>query len=784
MTTNGHLSDLEPEEDSTSVYDARSVTEIRAALAELHKKEATVTSRLDALINAQRDLQHELSRLDLFRANVTAQASKARAVSNGMLSDAASNAKRISNSVKLLDLEQARVKATLTVVEQVGELKACVLGVSGSMGAAQDWETAASYLNRASKIPTEVINGSFAARIVPTAEVPDPPAVTLETASESLCSLFVREFDKAVKDNEGARITRFFKLFPLINRTDVGLDVYGRYVCQGVAARARANLNAGTGGNQSKDGFFYANALTKLFEHVAQIIEGHGGLVERHYGPGKMTRVIERLQNEADLQGGIILDTWSDERRIDRQLTDIKSYAFTFLVQSFMPTQRASSGTPRANSPVPGRASEDESVDMKQVDALLNEMTIMLSKWSLYTRFVTDKCNGTPADDTLSVPAFLLHSGLMKKVQDKLILPFNTMTTFFFRRSVEKAFQLDEQPPDLSLNPHKPLNSNPPHVTSAIEDIMYIVNKILQQSLATSQKAVVSNVLPTLGRVLGSDFIGMEQRKMRDESYPKAALQGQLPPETTIVSFLVLINNLDVAKDYVDQIVRARLELTAGSPHQPLRNLFPGEADEVAASLSSFSSIFSDKVNELISDGVNVVFHNVMKPRLRPILMDAFRDTDYQLTKEQLQDLAQEMDGAGESDGFSAEVRMRFQLGWDALTKPIGRIMTERTYDQLLTIVITYLSKMLEKRLWTYHGRVNEIGAARLEHDINEIIKVVVRGQKYTFREAFLRCSQICMIMNMDEEEWDESADSGGEFADKLKPDERIRARNMVKERS
>jgi hypothetical protein len=782
MTTNGRVSDLEHDDQSVDIYNAKSVAEIRSALSELRNKEASVTSQLDVLINAQKDLQRELARLDLFRANATAQASKARAVSNGILSDAAANSKRISNSVRKLDLEQERVKATLTVVEQVGELKACVLGVSGSMGAAQDWETAASYLSRASKIPSAVINGEFAARIVPTAEVPDAPAVTLENASESLCSLFLREFDKAVKDNDGARITRFFKLFPLINRSEVGLDVYGRYVCQGVATRARTNLNAGTGGNQSKDGFFYANALTKLFEHIAQIIEGHGGLVERHYGPGKMARVIERLQVEADLQGGIILDTWADERRIDRQLTDIKAYAFTFLVQSFMPAQRGSTGTPRAGSPAPGRPSEDESVDMKQVDALLNEMTSMLSKWSLYTRFITEKCHDPAASEDATVPLFLVSSSLMRKVQDKLLTPFNTMTTFFFRRSVEKAFQLDEQPPDLSLNPHKPLNSNPPHVTSAIEDIMYIVNKVLQQSLATSQKQVVSSVIPTLGRILGSDFIGMQQRRMRDESYPKAAMQGQLPPESTIVSFLVLINNLDVAKDYVDQIVHARLEPAPGSPHRTLAELFPeaGDAAAVTATLTSFRTVFSEKTNELISDGVNVVFHNVMKPRLRPILTDAFRDTDYQLTREQLRELAQELDADADSEGFSDEVRMRFQLGWDALTKPIGRLMTERTFDQLLTIVVTYLSKMIEKRLWTYQERVNDVGAARLEHDINEIIKVVVKGQKYSFREAFLRCSQICMIMNMDEDEWEELQSSGGEVADKLKPEERVRARNMV----
>lgn len=786
MITNGHASDHEPEADAISIYNAKSVLEIRASLAQLHKQEATVTSQLDTLVNAQKDLQRELGRLDLFRANATTQASKARNISNGMLSDAAANAQRISNSVQKLDLEQNHVKATLTVVEQVAELKACVLGVAGSMGAAQDWETAASYLSRASKIPPHVINGAFAARVVPTAEVPDAPAVTLEEASESLCGLFLREFEKAVKENDGARITRFFKLFPLINRSDVGLDVYGRYVCQGVASRARSNLNTGTGGNQSKDGFFYANALTKLFEHIAQIIDGHGGLVEHHYGPGKMARVIERLQIEADMQGGIILDTWSDERRIDRQLTDVKSYAFTFLVQSFMSSQRPTSGTPRAGSPAPGRPSEDEAVDMKQVDALLNEMTMMLGKWSLYTRFVTNKCR-LPSDENASTPAFLINSSLMKKIQDRVLTPFNVMTTFFFRRSVEKAFQLDEQPPDLSLSPHKPLNSNPPHVTSAIEDIMYIVNKILQQSLATSQPAVISSVLPALSRILTSDFIGMEQRKMRDESYPKSAIPGQLPPEATIVAFLVLVNNLDIAKDYVSQIIQARVNPVAGSNQQPLSDLFPEASANagVTTALQSLSTTFTEKANELISDGVNVLFHNVMKPRLRPILMDAFRDTDYTLTKDQLADLAHELTGEmdvdiDEHDPFADAVRMRFQLGWDALTRPISRIMTERTFDTLLTIVVTYLSKMLEKRLWTYQGRVNDVGAARLEHDVNEIVKVVVKAQKYSFRESFLRSTQICMILNMDEDEWEETLESGGEVADKLKPEERIRARNML----
>ncbi len=380
------------------IYNAGSIVEIRDALARLNEHEIAVTARLDALVASQKDLSRDLGRLDLLRANVGSQAVSIRTISNGLLSNAASTATRISNAVKRLDLEQVRVKGTLDVVEQVAELKACVLGVTGSMGAPQDWETAAGYLNRASKIPNEIVNGSFAEEIVPTAEVPDPPTVTLEHAAESLRGLFLREFEKAAQDGNGTKVTRFFKLFPLIGKPDVGLDVYGRYVCQGVASRARANLNAGTGGYQRNEGFFYANALTKLFEHIAQIVEQHGGLVEQHYGVGRMVRVIERLQLEADIQGGIIIDTWSDERSIDRKLTDIRSYAFTFLVQSFLPTQPPRSGTPRAGSPASrnaaadAQAREEEGVDMKDIDGFLSEMAVMLGRWSLYSRFIATKC--------------------------------------------------------------------------------------------------------------------------------------------------------------------------------------------------------------------------------------------------------------------------------------------------------------------------------------------------------------------------------------------------------
>jgi hypothetical protein len=750
--------------DSRDIYKASSVAEIRATLAELGQQEATVTARLDALLASQRDLSRQLTKLDLARAHLGSQVVQTRSISNGMLSSAASTAARISGAVNQLDREQAAVKSTLNVVDQVAELKACVLGVNGSMGAAQDWETAAEYLHRASQIPDHVIDGAFAQEIVPTAEVPDAPRVTLTDASDSLCGLFLREFDKAAAEGDGQRVTRFFKLFPLIGRSDQGLDAYGRYVCTGVATRARSNLSAT---NQRSSGLFYASALTKLFEQIALIVDGHAPLVERHYGQGSMAKVIERLQTEADTQGGIVLDAWADERSLARKINDVKSYAFSFLVQSFLPSQKSTAA--RSSSPASSRASEDESVNMKEIDALLSETAMMLSRWALYTRFVATKIHVSFAfllaseiklltppkpgvEEHIAMPDLLANSRLHKKITDALVEPFNTMSTFFFRRSVEKAFQMDESPFDLTLNPNKPLGSNPPFITSAVDDVMYIVNQVIQRTLATSQRSVVASVMPSVSRVLTGDFFGMIQRKMRDESYPKAAIQGALPPESVIISFLVLINNLDISTDYLRRIINTNLGKVdpnnqGQQQHAAIPDLFPFAHDAVfvETALSNILHTFESKTNDLITEAIEVVLKQVMRPRLRPVFVETFRDVEYTLDDE-----------TSETTEPDAQVPQRFERGWMQFTRPIKRILTERTYDLLITSTLSYLARALEKRIWSYYGRVNERGAAKLERDVSGIVNAAVKGGKYSLRDVFQRCTEMTLILNMEEDEWEE----------------------------
>jgi len=370
------------------------------------------------------------------------------------------------------------------------------------------------------------------------------------------------------------------------------------------------------------------------------------------------------------------------------------------------------------------------------------------------------------------------------------------MTTFFFRRSVEKAFQLDESPNGLSLNMSRPIDSNPPYIISAVDDVMYIVNAVIQKSLSTAQRDVTVAVISTISRVLGSDFVRIVQRKMQDESYLKAQVQGGFPPEDKIVSFIVLINSLDMAMEYLARIISGRLgsqdEHTNGASHHPslhqsLQGSFPLERDVafVATALATLQSSFTSKATDVLNEMLQVLFSQVIKPRLRPVLTDSFRDVDYSLSEGEVADMARQTDG--DEEGVLEQVSRRFEHGWDQLMRPIARLMAPRTFTILLDLTARYLAKVLEKRVWSYSGRTNAFGAIRMERDFSGIISAVSKGN-YGVRELFSKITQILMVANMDEEEWKELGAgrdvAGGDdgFLWVLEEIERRKARMLVRE--
>ncbi|CAG8763532.1 9673_t:CDS:2, partial [Acaulospora morrowiae] len=266
-----------------------------------------------------------------------------------------------------------------------------------------------------------------------------------------------------------ANISRFFRLFPLIGKETEGLDKYSKFVCGIIAGKSQANLaEIAIGPN------FYGYALLKLYENIATIISQHQPVVKTHYGPGKMIRVIERLQEECDKQSRIILDTFYDEKQVHRKVSDIKMY--NAAPKKPLGPQR------------PGQSREvDSTPDPRELDVVLNELAMISARTHLYYRFMEasarseieemgeNKENNTLAEkdaNNYDPIEIIKNSGLAKQAKS-LMADFLVMEEYFFRKAIEKAMKIDKY-------------EEGSVISSCVGDVFYILKECLIRVVSTS----------------------------------------------------------------------------------------------------------------------------------------------------------------------------------------------------------------------------------------------------------------------------------------------------------
>lgn len=790
------------------LHTAKSYNDIAFIVGEIRQTSQQLTSQLDTSVSkGQMNQQHTLKRIELLKSQISTALQPSRDIGT-MLSDASFISSRISDKVNTIDVEHARVKEALRYVQNVIELKANVLGVQDAMDT-RDWERAALCISKANSLPHNLVDGEFARAMVPTSELPDYPLETIAKASQSLGQLFYREFSSAAKIQDMEKVSRYFKLFPLIGQEKEGLDVYAKFICGIIITHSRTLIQDAHKSSSDYSTMFYGLALSRLFENIATIISQHTPIVEKHYGKGKMCPVIDRIQNEADSQGGLLLDTFWDERRIDKLVDDVKNYAFPYLVSSFMTASSrmlgsssiiGGGGASRSGSPsvesnggggssggsVP-RMSEDEGVDLKAVATLVNEISMMLNRWGLYKKFLSlrwvnpqektkphDTTNVTTNGNTnifhdpniiagqqqqhLTIPSVIGQSALTRKFTLKISPALTTLSTFVMRRSVEKAFQLDELP-DLSLK----YSEESPLISSVVDDIMYMLSTLCQQITATGDVPIIKDVFTNFRRILESDFVGMTQRKLRDGAPKSSQSVRATPPlrkgekgvtlnpdEKKLRIFMIYLNNLSVASTYAEKIL-ADLQIVEMLP-------FENDAEIISSMVKAWNVSFKSRCDEIINDGLQVVFSTVANSRLRVLTTQVFRDSNYMVSTNELDN--------------EVNISSLFSYGWHNQMSEYASILSTTNYSRLINLLAISLSRILEKWVWSLEGKVNELGAISLDRDISRIIGIVSEG-RYKLREKFVRVAQIVMITGFENTQEEE----GIEWS--LSEEERYRARKM-----
>ncbi|KAI8998959.1 COG4-domain-containing protein [Trametes punicea] len=710
-----------------------SLPEILGRLSEIQSEESELSAALADLLSAHEPVVAALNNLKSLSPQLDLLTHQTN-LFDQTVGITARTAQDVGGRVQSLDEEMQRVRDASERVSQIIELKSSLAALQSSIES-QDWEAATRHCARAMALPLDVISGPFAETAVPTPESHLPPAQTLQAAREQLLTVFKREFERASRARDATATSRFFKLFPAIGWEVEGLQSYASFVVELVKVRPPASA-------KTSSALYYITALTALFESIALIVDQHQPVVEKYYGVGKMGLVLERLMQEADRVVKDLVEGWEEERSMQRKLSDVSASPSTNA------TQRAGA----AHDPA-----EEDLVDLREIDKVLSESAGMSGRWGLFRKFMHDRLQedanlieegesehldafiskpqspppqGSDKGPTSVFPADfeVIESSQARAIIEDMLSKYYTPLEVWYARSViEKAHRLSSQ--DLSQIPI---------ATTTPDDAFYILKSVLSRMLSSASLATVQRTAEQLREVMDKDYARVIRQKL-DNVYKGSSagpgVRGEKVERENRQSFIILLNDLDISSSHMERLVKDLCQSTLLSQH-----FLHAEVEAVKQSLNSFLNLVP-KFRSTLRAGVEQLFNQLLRPKLRTFIPDIYKDVSYVLDDEgysaaELQDL----------------VRKRFIKAWEALIDGYKDTFTENNYRLFFALALDVLVRPWEK--FVVGLKYSELGAIRFDHDLRAVVAYLSSQTVFgDIREKFVRLQQIATVLNLDSEE-------------------------------
>lgn len=494
-----------------SLKSCKTSQSINECTAKIGASISSIDRSLDPYIEAQSgNLAPQIRNLELARLQLSGSLDNSKELIE-ILSRSNKKCSSLTKKVRMIESERKMMTETCNYVENVQKLK---IQISRAVSAfdQKDWLAAATAISIIRELPEKMLDDSYVSMAVPSTEIPEAPYMLLKQWSADLKTLFIDKFNHSAQDRNVEQLTYFFRLFPLIGESDTGISVYSRFICNIINDQSRTIVRS-IQGKEVNSGF-YALILKRIFDIISTIILQHSKIICRFYGPKYMAKVMTEIQKECDLQCGLIFDIFWDSNKIDVILQEIKRYEFPILV-SAMYTQAMEEGRDYVN------------VSIVQIGSLISELSSFLNHWSMYGEFFASKWSGFL--DSPDFPKPLLFSSFEEKVTKNVCPTFDKLSIFYLRRSLEKAYEIEELP-DISstlnklmttlgthavdagvyasLKPHSPLT------TSIIEDIILVLKNVLKQSLLSGQLSVIKSMVTNARRIVENDLLSILKTKL------------------------------------------------------------------------------------------------------------------------------------------------------------------------------------------------------------------------------------------------------------------------------
>ncbi|KAL0578446.1 Golgi transport complex subunit 4 [Marasmius crinis-equi] len=683
-----------------------SLTQILSSISAYQSEEAELSNSLSNLLSAQEPIAGSLDRLQALVPHLEVLSKDAVALSN-KVSSTAKTADRVGGRVQSLDEEMRRIREAGDRVGQVIDLKTSLQELAVAMEN-QDWETATRHCARAMSVPPQIISGSFAQVAVPTSDSHLPPAQTLEAAREQLLQIFLRNFEQASQAKDAAATSRFFKLFPAIGWEKEGLEAYASFVVDLVRVRAPV-------ATKSSSQLYFVAALTALFESVAMITDQHTPVVEKYYGEGKMKQVVERLLQECDRVVNGIVERWEEERSISRKLSEVQT------------APAPSTAARRQPSNIPA---EEDLIDPREIDKLLVEMSGMVGRWSLFKVYLFDNSNEDRSEEDEESPlrdsSVIESTASQTRFENLLSTNYIPMEIWYIRNIIDKAHRMAS-----------PDSTQSVVTTTTPDDVFYVLKIVLARLYSTGSLATVQKMMERLRDVIEEDYINVLKRKMQDvyRNAPVGQSSNQKSDRENRHAYIIILNDFDVSSSHLERLCK---DLASSGPvHQFFMTAQQADAKEQLVTFSNLTTKFRSTVRV----GVEQLFNQLVRPKLKTFINEIYKDISYVL------------DDEGYSNAeYNDLVRKRFVKKWEQLTEGYKDALSESNFRIFFGLVLDTILRPWEKFLLGY--KFTELGAIRFDRDLRAIIAYLSPHNVFgDAREKFVRLQQMSTLLNLDNEE-------------------------------
>ncbi|KAA1107164.1 hypothetical protein PGT21_004636 [Puccinia graminis f. sp. tritici] len=757
------------------------------ALTHLESIECQVDQSLSKLLSSSDRIDSALNTIGEIEPIVRDLSEDASALHEVVI-ERAEVAERISSKVRVLDLEQSRVKDCIDRVQSAAELKDAFHQLFQAIEYA-DWEAATRHVQRANAIDRGFLTSHFVEAVVPTANIPEPPAIALENLIIQLTETFLKSFNAAAQVKDEAATTRFFKLFPLLgpSASEAGLAAYSDFV--------RTLISVPSSITRPTDGAKPASIviqLTSIVEQLALIIDQHQGVVDKYYGPRSMVTVALKLNKELDRLMGRLISAWETDQQLNRKLLSVQRYSFAAQNQLLTANNVSGSSNP-INSPAAlhsslrslagnvqrtynlpqGSASslnstavashDEDTEDPREIDFLIAELAGMSSRWQTYRRFLHVRfgdVNLSEAQDRqerpeqpespispstipkelhASPPAHvsnqfeqLEQTELSQKLSDYLERLYLPLESWYLRINIEKAHSADEM--DFSASPY---------LSSALDDTFYMTKKVMLRLISIGSVKCVRAGLLKIEEIIQRDFGEVMKRRLESVSSNlsagtsvgfgiKISEEKEKRERSVRNSCVVYLNNLSMASEYVVRLID---EVTNG-PIITQSFFIPIEINEVKSCMGELQRL-SKKLTGINKSGLEQLFNQLIRSKIRSILSDCYKDVTYVLDDQSYAE-------AEVQDLF----RKRFQKAWELLMDPYRDSMTSENFKELIGMTVNVIVRTWENMI--KNQRFNELGSIKFDKDIRSISSFLSNQTSFgisLINESFIRLKQISSLL-------------------------------------